>query len=120
MNPALGHLQSSPPTGGIWHSLNRLLAILILVTLAFIAAYRFLPEMSKRRELEARIAQLKLDVEKERMLLVRNTRQEELLKHDAEYVGLIARDRLDLMKEGETIYRLEQPKPDKGRMRLNR
>ena len=28
----------------------------------------------------------------------------------AEYVGLIARDRLDLMKEGETIYRIEAAK----------
>ncbi len=120
MNPALGHLQSSPPSGGIWHSLNRLLAVLILVMLAFIAAYRFLPEMSKRRDLESRIEQLKLDVEKERQLLVRNTRIEELLKHDPEYVGLIARDRLDLMKEGETIYRLEPDKLEKGRMRLNR
>jgi hypothetical protein len=32
----------------------------------------------------------------------------------------VARDRLDLMKEGETIYRQEAPKPDKAKMRLQR
>jgi cell division protein FtsB len=32
-----------------------------------------------------------------------------LLKTDAGYLETIARDRLDLMKEGETIFRLEQP-----------
>ncbi len=37
---------------------------------------------------------------------------------DPEYIGLMARDRLDLMKEGETIYRLEPPKIDPSKMRL--
>ena len=42
-----------------------------------------------------------------------------MLKHDREYVGLIARDRLDLMGEGETIYRLDPPRVEKGKMKLN-
>jgi cell division protein FtsB len=46
-------------------------------------------------------------VEKSKETLNRNLREETLLKLDPEYVGLIARDRLDLMKEGETIYRLD-------------
>jgi cell division protein FtsB len=58
-------------------------------------------------------------VEKWRQLLVLNTRKKELLNYDAEYLGLVARDRLDLMKEGETIYRLDPPKQDKAKMRLN-
>lgn len=97
-----------------------MLFILIVLTMALICAYRFLPEVSKRRDQQTRVDQLKADVERERQLLVRNMRIEELLKHDPEYVALVARDRLDLMREGETIYRLEPPKPDKTRMRLNR
>jgi cell division protein FtsB len=31
-----------------------------------------------------------------------------LLKTDSTYLETLARDRLDLMKEGETIFRLEQ------------
>jgi cell division protein FtsB len=40
---------------------------------------------------------------------MRHQREESLLKHDPEYVGMIARDRLDLMQEGETIYRIGAP-----------
>ncbi len=118
MSAAHGHFQHSSPAEGIWYFLNRLLFVLIVLTVGAIAAYHFLPEVSKRRDQEARVEQLKLDVEKQRQLLVRNTRAEELLKHDPEYVGLIARDRLDLMKEGETVYRFDPPKPDKSSMRL--
>jgi cell division protein FtsB len=47
------------------------------------------------------------------MLLARQTREVNLLKTDAGYLEMIARDRLDLMKEGETIFRLEQPQAGK-------
>lgn len=120
MSAAQGHFQNPSPTGGIWHSLNRLLSVLIVLLLAAIAGYRFLPEVSKRRDQQSHVERLAAEVERERQLLVRNTRIEELLKHDPEYVALVARDRLDLMKEDETIYRLEPSRPDKTRMRLNR
>lgn len=118
MSAALAHFQNAPPSGGLWHSLNRLLFTLIVLTVAAIIAYRFLPEVSKRREQQVRIDQLKTEVERERQQLVRNTRIEELLKHDPEYVSIVARDRLDLMKDGETIYRIDPPKPEKKNMRL--
>ena len=120
MSAAHGHFQNSSPSEGIWYFLNRLLFVLILLVLGTIAAYHFLPEVSKRRDQQARVEALKIEVEKQRQLLVRNTRIEELLKHDPEYVGLVARDRLDLMKEGETIYRFDPPKPNKAEMRLVR
>ena len=119
MSAAQGHFQNTTPSEGIWYFLNRLLFVLIVLIVGAIAAYHFLPEVSARRDQQARLEQLKLEVEKQRQLLTRNTRAEELLKLDPEYVGLIARDRLDLMKEGETIYRFEPPKPDKSNMRLN-
>lgn len=120
MSPAQSHYQTSTPSGGIWHSLNRLLITLIFLTIAALVAYRFTPEISKRREQQARLDQLKAEVENERQFLARNTREEELLKHDPEYAGIIARDRLDLMKEGETIYRLEAPRAEGAKMRVNR
>ena len=69
-----------------------------------------LPEIGKRKEQQARVDELRGIVDKERQALARNLREESLLKLDPEYVGLIARDRLDLMREGETIYRLDGPK----------
>ena len=119
MSAAQSHYQTSTPSSGIWHSLNRLLITLIFLTVAALVAYRFTPEISKRRDQQTRLDKLKAEVENERQVLARNIREEELLKHDPEYAGIIARDRLDLMKEGETIYRLEAPRAEKAMMRMN-
>lgn len=91
----------------------------MLIALVFIAliGYRFMPEISMRRVQQARLDQLKAEVEVERQKLALNSRAEEYLKHDHDYLGMIARDRLDLMKEGETIYRFEPPRVDQARMR---
>jgi cell division protein FtsB len=43
----------------------------------------------------------------EKNLLARQTREVTLLKADPTYLETIARDKLDVMKEGETIFRLE-------------
>jgi cell division protein FtsB len=42
-------------------------------------------------------------------MLARQTREVHLLKNDPTFLEIKARDRLDLMKEGETIFRLEPP-----------
>ena len=54
-----------------------------------------------------------LFVAQQKGLLARQTREIYLLKNDATYLETIARDRLDLMKEGETIFRLETPQAGK-------
>ena len=104
---------------GIWHSLNRFLVILILLAGSVLIAYSFVPEVRRHREHERRIDELKGEIERDRMLLARHLREEKLLIKDPEYVSIIARDRLDLMKEGETIYRLDTPRPEPARMRRN-
>lgn len=111
MSAARSDFRSAPYSGGIWHSLNRFLFTLIVLTVLTTVGYRMMPELGKRKEQLARLEELKAKVEKMKQDLVRNEREEKLLNYDAEYVGLIARDRLDLMKEGETIYRLEPQRP---------
>ena len=112
MSAAPGHFQNTAPSGGIWHSLNRLLFVLIVLVADDDRGYRFLPEVSKRRDQQTRVEQLKAEVEKERQLLARNTRDRGIAQaRSANTSASIARDRLDLMKEGETIYRLDPPKP---------
>ena len=96
---------------GIWPSLNKVLVVLILFTITTPIAYSFMPEVKKRTEAAARIEELNAQVEDARMKLARLQREEFLLRNDREYVSMIARDRLDLMKDGETIYRIETPKP---------
>ena len=58
------------------------------------------------------IENLQGQVNDQKMLLARATREVNLLKTDPGYLETLARDRLDLMREGETIFRLE-PAPAK-------
>jgi len=110
--------RSSPPEG-IWHSLNKLVFVLIVLCVSIPIAYSFLPEVSKRKEQSRRIEALKVELERQRALLARYEREEMLLKYDPAYIGLIARDKLGLMRPGETIYRTGPEKPDLERMRRN-
>ena len=107
-----------PYEGGIWPSLNRFLLTLIAVVVLTAIGYRMMPEISRRKDQEAKIEALKTLIKEQQQKLARYTREEYLLKYDPEYPGIIARDRLDLMKAGETIYRLEPPRPDPSRFRL--
>jgi cell division protein FtsB len=105
----------------VWHSLNRLLVTLIVIAVCILVVCAFLPLLKKQRELGARVADLKAEIEKKRLALNRATREEDLLRNDPGYVETVARDRLDLMKEGETIFRLEPPPiPDKSNFKLKR
>lgn len=106
---------------GVWHHLNRVMTALILFAIAILIVCAFIPELKKQRDQAARVEQLKADTDKQKALLAKRTREVDLLKNDPGYVETLARDRLDLMKEGETIFRIEsQPPPDKSNMRLNR
>ena len=96
---------------GIWPSLNKFLLALILFTITIPIAYSFMPEVKKRTEAAARIEELNAQIDDARMKLSRLQREESLLRNDREYLAMIARDRLDMMKEGENIYRLEAPRP---------
>ncbi len=93
--------------------------VLIALCVSIPIGYSFLPEVSKRREQARRIEVLKAELEKQSALVARFEREEFLLKRDPEYVGLIARDKLGLMRPGETIYRLDSEKPDPKQMRRN-
>ena len=107
------------PPEGIWHSLNKFLLTLIVLSASIPIGYSFLPEVNKRKNDELRIEELKAQVEQEQMRLHRLALEERLLKHDPEYVGVIARDRLGLMDKGETIYRIDSAKPDLSNFRRN-
>jgi len=103
----------------VWHSLNRLLVALIAFTVATLIACAFVPELKDAQEQSNRVDDLRGQIQKERDLLAQHTREVDLLKNDPTYIETIARDRLDMMKEGETIYRIDPaPTPDQSNMRL--
>lgn len=107
---------------GVWDSLNRFMIALIafaIVTLIFCA---FMPELKNQREQNARIEQLRADIGRQKELFAQRTREVGLLANDREYVETFARDHLNLMKEGETIFRIESQRPagrDQSNFRKN-
>ena len=92
----------------VWQRLNSVLRVLLVLALALVIVSLFLPQAKKLTQSRAEIENLRGQVNEQKILLVRQTREVNVLKTDPVYLETMARDRLDLMKEGETIFRLEQ------------
>jgi cell division protein DivIC len=93
----------------VWQRLNSVLRILLVLALVLVIVSLFLPQSKKLAQSRTEIEKLQGLVNEQKTLLARQTREVNLLKTDPTYLETLARDRLDLMKEGETIFRLEQP-----------
>ena len=81
-----------------------------------VAAHQLHPAALQKAESKslAEMEQLQAQLTEQQTLLARQTKQVTLLKTDPTYLETIARDRLDLMKEGETIFRLESRRLDRS------
>jgi cell division protein FtsB len=97
----------------VWQRLNSVLRVLLAVAVVLVIVSLFLPLYKKRVQSQNEIDNLQNLVNEQKTLLARQTREVNLLKTDPIYLETIARDRLDLMKEGETIFRLEPPPAQK-------
>ncbi|MBA2743451.1 MAG: septum formation initiator family protein [Chthoniobacterales bacterium] len=94
----------------VWQQLNRVLRVLLVLAFLLVVFSLFLPQYKKLKQSRTEIETLQGLVGEQKMLLARQTREVNLLKTDPVYLETIARDRLDLMKEGETVFRIEQPR----------
>jgi cell division protein FtsB len=99
----------------VWQRLNRILLVLLVIAVWLVIVSLFVPPYKRLMRSRAEVDNLQQQVNEQQTLLARQTREVNLLKTDVTYLETIARDRLDLMKEGETIFRLEparaKPKP---------
>jgi cell division protein FtsB len=91
----------------VWQRLNSILRVLLAVAVLLVIVSLFLPLSKKRAQSQVEIDRLQAQVNDQKTLLARQTREVNLLKTDPAYLEVMARDRLDLMKEGETVFRLE-------------
>ena len=73
----------------------------------------FVPPYKTLLKSRSEIDNLQAQVNQQQRLLARQTREVTLLTTNREYLETIARDKLDLMKEGEVIFRLESAKTRK-------
>ena len=95
----------------IWQRLNRVLKTLLGIAFFLVVVSLFVPQNARLSRSRAEIDNLQAQVNEQQILLARQTREVNLLKTDATYLETIARDRLDLMKDGEVIFRLEPEQP---------
>jgi cell division protein FtsB len=91
----------------LWSTINRVLALVVIVTTLVALALWIFPEISKRNDLARALEEKRADLADEQRTKRQRERERFLLENDTEYIEAIARDKLDLMKEGETIFRLE-------------
>jgi cell division protein FtsB len=91
----------------VWQRLNRVLAVLLVLAVWLVIISLFVPPYKRLMQSRAEIDNLQSRVDDQKKLLSRRSREVTLLQTNPTYLETIARDRLDLMKEGETIFRLE-------------
>jgi cell division protein FtsB len=95
----------------LWQRLNRVLRILLGIAIWLVIISLFVPPYKKLTQSRAEIDNLVAQVNDQKILLGRQMREINLLKTDPTYLETITRDRLDMMKDGETIFRLEPGGP---------
>lgn len=107
-NPSYGDFRERREAT-VWQRLNSVLRVLLLLAAILVIVSLFLPLYKKLGQGRTENENLQSQVNDQKMLLARQTREVNLLKTDSTYLETMARDKLDLMKEGETIFRLEPP-----------
>ncbi len=91
----------------LWNALNRVLFVLIVLAGVAGVALWFYPEIQKRDEMLKNLDKEKKELAAEELKRKQREREVHLLETDPQYLEIIARDKLDLMKDGETIFRLD-------------
>jgi len=107
-NPSYGDFRERREAT-VWQRLNSVLRVLLLLAAILVVVSLFLPLHKKLGQGQTENENLQSQVNDQKILLARQTREVNLLKTDSGYLETMARDKLDLMKEGETIFRLEPP-----------
>jgi len=91
----------------VWQRWNRVLITLLLLAVWLVIVSLFVPPYKRLKLGQEDISKLQAQRDEQQVLLSKQTREVNLLKTDPVYLETIARDRLDLMKEGETVFRIE-------------
>ena len=101
-----------PPPPSIWHRLNRVLWVMLILTVVATIIGAFLPQLQKQRVERDERARLQRLIEEQRTLHTHYTNEIGWIQNDPNYLAdKYARDTLELMKPGEAVMRVEPAKP---------
>lgn len=93
-----------------WKAINRVLTVLVFLGFCACVVFWFYPEVAYRNKLARDLEVAKAKEAEQLLERKQHEREVYLLENDPAYIETIARDKLDLMKEGETIFRFDTPK----------
>lgn len=96
----------------IWQRLSRVTEVIIYVFCFLAVAKMFWPEVERQEELNVEMAKLDIVLEERREHVGQLRQEHELLKNDREFLETVSRDRLNLMRDGEYIIRIERGDED--------
>ena len=89
----------------------RVMWSLIAAVVLLLAGFTFYPEWTRLSDMKKDLAGEKAKLEELKKTTEGRELEVQLLQNDPHYLEMIARERLDMMKEGETIFRLSSAKP---------
>ncbi len=89
----------------VWKFTQRVCLIAIALLLIAIVASFFLPMLNRQKELRAREAELRQDIQKEAEQLRMLKLKQQKLQEDPRFIEKIAREDWNYAKPGETIFR---------------
>ncbi len=101
------------PRPNVWSRLNVCLGVFIAVVVALTLTYQALPFVKEKATQDTKIAELGTNLDAARMFNKRLALEVRLLQTDPDFLAVYARDRLTpgYMREGETIFRIENRSP---------
>ena len=93
--------------------LNRILYILLIAAILILMICWFLPLLKERQKQQLALQSLEQQLAQEKLVYKREEKKLAWIQNDPNYLELLARDKLDLKKPEEKIFRVE-PSPGSG------
>ena len=94
--------------------LNRILYILLIAAILILMICWFLPLLKERQKQQLALQSLEQQLAQEKLVYKREGKKLAWIQSDPGYLELLARDKLDLKKPEEKIFRVE-PSPGGGK-----
>lgn len=92
----------------IWQRMSRIMEIVIYVLLILVFVRLFAPELEKQKDLQTELEKLQATKLEKETKVDRLRREHSNLINDRKYLDAVARDRLNLQREGEYVIQIER------------
>ena len=96
-------------TSALWGKLQSLGFFVFVAIVGCGIALLFVPLLHQRREMQQDIARLDREIEQQETLEKKQKTEIEALKNDSSYIERTARNKLNLARPNEVIFRFESP-----------